>query len=109
MNNQNQPPYITWDQDEDPTKVNMTRVRALLHLSDQRALYVPEQDAWAFPLGQDTQALHLFGPLYQTHGTPEKFAIVGELTNYTTGIVYNGDTNPETIATWIEKTTNTNH
>lgn len=105
MSNSSEVPHLTREQSDDPGRANMTRVRAILHLSDQRALYVPEQDAWAFPLGNDTEALHLFGPLYQAAGTAEKFAIVGELENITTGEKYAGYADPDDIAAWIKSTT----
>ena len=105
MSNSSEVPYLTREQSDDPGRANITKVRAILHLSDQRALYVPEQDAWAFPLGNDTEALQLFGPLYQVHGSAEKFAIVGELENFTTSETYTGQPDPDDIAAWIKSTT----
>ncbi|KXO91018.1 Uncharacterised protein (plasmid) [Tsukamurella tyrosinosolvens] len=105
MSNSSEVPYLTRELSDDPGRVNMTRVRADFHLSDQRALYLSEQDAWAFPLGNDTEALHLFGPLYQAAGTAEKFAIVGELENFTTGAKYVGYADPGDISAWIKATT----
>ncbi|MGI6797955.1 hypothetical protein [Gordonia sihwensis] len=105
MSHSDELPYLTWELSDSPNKANMTRVRAILHLSGNPALYVPEQDAWAFPLGNDTEALHHFGPLYQTHGTAEKFAIVGELEDFTTGEKYAGSPDPDDIVAWIVSTT----
>ncbi|MFA5709297.1 hypothetical protein [Mycolicibacterium sp.] len=109
MSSSSEVPHLTREQSDDPAKVNMTRVRALLHLSDQRPLHVPEQDAWAFPLGNDTEALHLFGPLYRVHGSAEKFAITAELENFTTGAQYVGPADPDDIAAWIRSTTPNSH
>ncbi|KMV17530.1 hypothetical protein ACT17_14625 [Mycolicibacterium conceptionense] len=105
MSNSGEVPYLTRELSDSPNRVSMTRARAILHLSDQRAVYVPEQDAWAFPLGNDTDALQLFGPLYQAAGTAERFAIVGELENITTGEKYTGYADPDDIAAWIKSIT----
>lgn len=57
----------------------MTTVRHMQSASDQGA--VEHSDGtWVFRLGG-----HESGPLYQTHGTAERFTPADMLTNYTTG------------------------
>ncbi|MEB3023383.1 MULTISPECIES: hypothetical protein [Mycolicibacter] len=110
MSNADAIPYLTWEQSEDPNLINMAEVRRQLRQSDTREIYVPSRDAWALPQGQDYADLHLFGPIYQTAGTAEKFALAGELTDFTVegagqAAQYAGSPEPWIVAAWIISTT----